>query len=432
MKESIEGVERFNSPGRGRGLRATKAFKVGDLLFSCAPYSAVLSVNSRSGYCECCFARKDGLAKCGKCKKAYYCNAACQKADWPMHKLECGPISAFGHKWNPTETVRLVARVLAKKKLQKERSSSEKLLLIDDMESHADDVDNDKRESVEQDVACLYQFYSKHLDFPEKKDLITLFSQVECNGFTVEDEELSHMGSAVYPDVALINHSCSPNIIVTYKSTTAEIRAVRDIAIGDEVMISYIDLLYPTADRNERLRDTYYFTCDCEDCDTKAGDKIRLKVRKRSDPIKPEAVSNMIRYSKKIIGEFRAAKVEKTPHELLVMCELSLDNMGEVFDDSNVYVLHMVYQAMGVCIYNGDWQTAIKYGQKLLRPFCEIYPPYSLNVSSMFLKIGRLNMGLEQYRDGTKAMTNALAIMEVAHGKDHPYIEEIKKEMKKR
>lgn len=35
---------------------------------------------------------------------------------------------------------------------------------------------------------------------------------------------------------------------------------------------SYIDLLYPTEDRNDRLRDSYFFTCECRECTTK--DKV--------------------------------------------------------------------------------------------------------------------------------------------------------------
>lgn len=37
-----------------------------------------------------------------------------QKQDWPMHKLECSAMCAFGQNWNPSETVRLTARILAK------------------------------------------------------------------------------------------------------------------------------------------------------------------------------------------------------------------------------------------------------------------------------------------------------------------------------
>uniref|UniRef100_A0A4W6D4K0 [histone H3]-lysine(4) N-trimethyltransferase n=1 Tax=Lates calcarifer TaxID=8187 RepID=A0A4W6D4K0_LATCA len=369
---SIEGLERFDSPGKGRGLRVTRPFKLGELLFSSPAYSYVLSVKERGCLCEFCFTRKEGLARCGKCKKAFYCNVKCQKGDWAMHKLECSAMTAFGEKWCPSEMARLVARILAKKKVQKERCVSEKILLLGEMQSHVEDVDNEKREMNEADIAGLYQFYSKHLDMPDHKDLLTLFSQVACNGFTIEDDELSHMGTAVYPDVALINHSCLPSVIVTYNGTSAEVRAVQDMKPGDEVLISYIDLLYPTDDRNNRLRESYYFTCDCQEC------KSKSKVRTRQ--------------------KFRASK------NLLEMCEQSLEGDGNI-------------------------DGAIRYGEKILKPYNRLYPPYSLNVSSMYLKLGRLYMGMERHSMGISAFKKALAIMEVAHGKDHSYLVELRKEM---
>ncbi|XP_040919974.1 N-lysine methyltransferase SMYD2-B [Toxotes jaculatrix] len=426
MTGSIEGIERFDSPGKGRGLRVTRPFKVGELLFSSPAYSYVLSVKERGSYCEFCFTGKEKLARCGKCKKAFYCNVKCQKGDWAMHKLECSAMTVFGENWCPSETSRLVARILAKKKLQKERSMSEKILLIGEVQSHVQDVDNEKREMNEADIAGLHRFYSKHLELPDHKDLLTLFSQVACNGFTIEDAELSHMGTAIYPDVALMNHSCLPSVIVTYNGTSAEVRAVQDMKPGDEVLISYIDLLYPTDDRNNRLRESYYFTCDCQECKTKSKDKVKLKVRKRSDPIEPEVINNMVRYARKTIKEFRAFKHIKTPSELLEMCEQSLEEMGAVFDDSNVYMLHMMYQAMGICLYMEDIDTAISYGEKILKPYNQLYPPYSLNVSSMYLKLGRLYMGMERHSAGINAFKKAMAIMEVAHGKDHQYLTELR------
>ncbi|XP_022621961.1 N-lysine methyltransferase SMYD2-like [Seriola dumerili] len=429
MTGSIEGLERFDSPGKGRGLRVTRPFKVGELLFSSPAYSYVLSVKERGCYCEFCFTRKEGLARCGKCKKAFYCNVKCQKGDWSMHKLECSAISAFGENWCPSEITRLVARILAKKKMQKERCVSEKLLLIEEIQSHVEDVDNEKREMNEGDIAGLHRFYSKHLEFPDHKDLLTLFSQVACNGFTIEDDELSHIGTAVYPDVALINHSCLPSVIVTYNGMSAEVRAVQNMKPGDEVLISYIDLLYPTDDRNNRLRESYYFTCDCKECKSRSKDKAKLKVRKQSDPFEPEVISNMVRYARKTIREFRAFKHTKTPSELLEMCEQSLEEMGAVFHDSNVYMLHMMYQAMGVCLYMQDIDGAIRYGEKILKPYNQLYPPYSLNVSSMYLKLGRLYMGMERYSMGISALKKAMAIMEVVHGKDHYYLTELRKEM---
>ncbi|TRY59154.1 hypothetical protein DNTS_032402 [Danionella cerebrum] len=307
--EGVAGVEQFASPGKGRGLRASRAFGVGELLLSCPAYSYVLSVKERGLICEQCFSRKTGLARCGKCKKAFYCNVNCQKKNWSMHKLECQAMCAFGQHWCPSETVRLVARIIARLRDQRERSPSENLLLLRDMEDHLEDLDNEKRQMIEAHIASLHQFYSKHLDFPEHQALLTLFSQVHCNGFTVEDEELSNLGLAIFPDIALLNHSCSPNVIVTYRGINAEVRAVQSISAGQEVSIlkiftSYIDLLYPCEDRMERLRDMYYFNCDCKDME-------KMSVRKLRDEIGEKEIRDMVRYARNAMEDFRRAKHEK-------------------------------------------------------------------------------------------------------------------------
>ncbi|KAM9612589.1 N-lysine methyltransferase SMYD2 isoform 1-T1 [Trichechus inunguis] len=455
------GLERFCSPGKGRGLRALRPFQVGDLLFSCPAYACVLTVHERGNHCEHCFARKEGLSKCGRCKQAFYCNAECQpssavegylpplpylvhpsqhlqkrkptpvtlREDWLMHKLECSPMVVFGENWNPSETVRLTARILAKQKIHPERTPSEKLLAVKEFESHLDKLDSEKKDLIQSDIAALHHFYSKHLEFPDTESLVVLFAQVNCNGFTIEDEELSHLGSAIFPDVALMNHSCCPNVIVTYKGTLAEVRAVQEISAGDEVFTSYIDLLYPTEDRNDRLQDSYFFTCECRECTTKDKDKAKVEIRKLTDPPKAEAIRDMVRYARNVIEEFRKAKHYKSPSELLEICELSQEKMSSVFEDSNVYMLHMMYQAMGVCLYMQDWEGALRYGRKIIKPYSKHYPLYSLNVASMWLKLGRLYMGLENKAAGEKALKKAIAIMEVAHGKDHPYISEIRHEI---
>lgn len=43
--------------------------------------------------------------------------------------------------------------------------------------------------------------------------------------------------------VALMNHSCCPNVIVTYKGTLAEVRAVREIEPGEEVSALCLNVL---------------------------------------------------------------------------------------------------------------------------------------------------------------------------------------------
>lgn len=336
---------------------------------------------------------------------------------------------SYGENWCPSETVRLVARIIMKQKATTERTQSERLLLLSEFEAHLDKLDSEKNEMNQTDIAALHHFYSRHIDFPDDQTLTVLFGQVNCNGFTIEDEELSHLGSAVFPDVALMNHSCSPNVIVTYKGTVAEVRAVQDIQPGDEIFNSYIDLLYPTDDRNERLRDSYFFTCVCNECATRSKDGGKMALQKLSSPPQPEEVRKMVHYARNVIEEFRRAKHYKTPSDLLEICELSQEKMSSVFADTNVYMLHMMYQAMGVCLYMQDWDGAMSYGEKIIQPYSVHYPAYSLNVASMYLKLGRLYLGLERKTQGVKALKKAIAIMEVAHGKDHHYVTEVKQEV---
>uniref|UniRef100_A0A7N6AB10 [histone H3]-lysine(4) N-trimethyltransferase n=1 Tax=Anabas testudineus TaxID=64144 RepID=A0A7N6AB10_ANATE len=432
-KTGIEGTERFQSPGKGNGLRAVRHFALGELVFACPAYSYVLTVNERGAHCEHCFTRKEDLFKCGKCKQAYYCNIDCQRGDWPMHKLECVAMCAYGENWCPSETVRLVARVIMKQRVTTERSPSERLLLLREFESHLDKMDSEKEEMNQADIAALHHFYSRHIrDLPDSQALTELFAQVNCNGFTIEDEELSHLGSAVFPDVALMNHSCSPNVIVTYKGTVAEVRAVKEINPGEEIFNSYIDLLYPTEDRRERLLDSYFFTCQCTECTTKSKDKAKMEIKKLSSPPETEEIQSMVHYAKNVIEEFRRAKHYKNILLLMIISFLSSlthHKMGAIFTDTNVYMLHMMYQAMGVCLYMQDWDGAMSYGEKIVQPYSVHYPAYSLNVASMYLKLGRLYLGLEKKAQGVKALKKALAVMEVAHGKDHHYVAEVKREI---
>lgn len=76
----------------------------------------------------------------------------------------------------------------------------------------------------------------------------------------------------------------------------------------------------------------------------------------------------MVRYARNVIEEFRRAKHYKSPSELLEICELSQEKMSCVFEDSNVYMLHMMYQAMGVCLYMQDWEEPCGTDRKSSSP----------------------------------------------------------------
>lgn len=89
--------------------------------------------------------------------------------------------------------------------------------------------------------------------------------------------------------------------------------------------------------------------------------RIRPNWKSKSSAIPPKAeiISDTIRYARNVLEEFWGAKHYKCPRELLSICELSQEKMSSVFEDSNVYIWHMMYPAMGVCLYVQDWEGAL-------------------------------------------------------------------------
>lgn len=71
---------------------------------------------------------------------------------------------------------------------------------------------------------------------------------------------------ALYPIASALNHSCRPNCVAVFNGSQLVIRAVKKICCGDELTISYIELLVPAQLRQKELRQHYFFECCCEKC----------------------------------------------------------------------------------------------------------------------------------------------------------------------
>ncbi|CAI5721159.1 unnamed protein product [Hyaloperonospora brassicae] len=87
----------------------------------------------------------------------------------------------------------------------------------------------------------------------------------ECNA--VNDDFVGVEGTALFSGICTMNHSCDPNCTVLYtKDGAAHVFAVQDIAEGDELCISYIDVDQDVDEREEHLRE-YQFICHCTRCE---------------------------------------------------------------------------------------------------------------------------------------------------------------------
>ena len=135
-----------------------------------------------------------------------------------------------------------------------------------------------KRPFTEEQVCALHLSITQ-LPPDQKKqfeDLANVFPEEEqgtevailrTNSFAMEDGQ----GSAVYPNLARINHSCFPNVrqeqdISVSGEVQMQIIASRDIEINEEINISYIDIRQTTERRREQLDMSYRFHCVCTLC----------------------------------------------------------------------------------------------------------------------------------------------------------------------
>lgn len=127
--------------------------------------------------------------------------------------------------------------------------------------------------------------------------------RLRTNGFTFSPYPDSSPHAGIFPTFSRCNHSCGPNALAHFNYTTwaIELRATRAIKIGEEISISYVDVLQASLERRVQLATTYGFTCSCKWCtlpnakqieSNSRRDEIAKRQRSRSTRIGEQAVSS--------------------------------------------------------------------------------------------------------------------------------------------
>lgn len=83
----------------------------------------------------------------------------------------------------------------------------------------------------------------------------------------VRDDDRAVSLRGLYPMGALQNHCCVPNTRHHFDNRQLlHVSATLPIATGEELTMSYTDLLWDTRSRRRFLRATKHFSCDCNRC----------------------------------------------------------------------------------------------------------------------------------------------------------------------
>ncbi|NWX47943.1 SMYD4 protein, partial [Steatornis caripensis] len=96
---------------------------------------------------------------------------------------------------------------------------------------------------------------------------ITVMQESESGDGAVVNNKPVRLATAFFPVLSLLNHSCSPNISISFSGTAATVRASQPIPIGQEIFHCYGPhrCRMRVAER-QQLLSQYFFECRCQAC----------------------------------------------------------------------------------------------------------------------------------------------------------------------
>ncbi|GIL49275.1 hypothetical protein Vafri_5404 [Volvox africanus] len=315
--------------GKGRHLIATRPFAPGEIILQQDPYVSVLSEKQTPWFCDFCYSYCQRPLRCSRSKLARYCCKDHQRLAWAAgYKEECEALVRCSPRV-PPPTIRLAARLLwrrARSLQQQQQQQAQEVQEVQkvqqpgpvhvhhhpprdsdheglwQLQHHWDRLDDRRKELFAQMAIVTRQYMYGSLDIPCPADddggdgatfgvngaaaasqaaqsglasrpgawpgfrtVAQLLSLLSCNCHTVCDEELRPLGIALYPTGALVNHSCNPTAVQTFRGRTLLLKALTPLAPGDEVTIAYIELAATRQERREMLAESYFFDINATD-----------------------------------------------------------------------------------------------------------------------------------------------------------------------
>uniref|UniRef100_A0A6F9DTW6 [histone H3]-lysine(4) N-trimethyltransferase n=1 Tax=Phallusia mammillata TaxID=59560 RepID=A0A6F9DTW6_9ASCI len=414
-------IEVFHSAEKGRGLCTKSGLLRGSVVLSCDPFVYVLTKSQKGVRCDHCLKRQDTLLRCSGCKFMRYCDRKCQKGAWHQHKPECAALKRVSPKI-PPDFVILLSRVLWKLEDSMDDNKPEDLISIVDLESNYSRLTDSQKEGLGQFVVVLHSYWGQGalpLQVPDIKAVLELCAKIKNNSFAISDEEMqADIGTGVYLSCSLLNHSCEPNCVAEFDQMRLNIRALRDIDQGEELLISYTDLFAPTCDRQEELMNVYRFQCKCVACTSCRHDKMMMQdFDGLMTSSKQESAKNFLRD----LHEFRdGGKYDKIK-------ELTDGYIHrKVLPPENVYMAKVLDFAMDAAIERHSYDKAFHYGALALTAYRnylhECHPMTGLQV----MKLGKILLYSAKCDEALQMLLESLKILQVTHSKGGLVMQELR------
>lgn len=215
----------INHPSKQRCVVARRKFKKGDVVIKNQSFGWKLMKSSWNTKCAACFQPCQTLLCCSKCKIVNYCSRNCQKSDWVQHKAECAHLPYLVNKYkhhdaNLTEIL-LILRTCALEVSTKKNKNTGSCFAGSEVGvcgcDHFHQLSTGVGGRYNDDTTCIIQEAATLTRKTHSvDDIIRLITTFRANNFGVLNDLLQCVGAAIHPLVAMLNHSCVPNCLITY------------------------------------------------------------------------------------------------------------------------------------------------------------------------------------------------------------------------
>ncbi|KAI0526417.1 hypothetical protein F5B22DRAFT_641563 [Xylaria bambusicola] len=289
-------VKQSQMPDAGKGLYAQVAFSPGEIVASVdRPLVTELEADRMLDTCAWCCQRAatdpierktaasmglphgfTEVKSCTGCRKVAYCSRACQSKAWKReHKYECKVISVEDLPPLPPG-VRGAIKIIGRSKADPDNEVMHTHKIINFwpagdpnamLEIHRLDKKRFDDFQVLGHAAWIYSGKPQADRLDLKSISRKVVSNIMSNAIILSSVfDGVPLGIAFDPLISSANHSCDPNAVLVFNQPRHEIRALRKIKAGEEILISYVEATNPFNVRQMQLKENYLFTCQCTRC----------------------------------------------------------------------------------------------------------------------------------------------------------------------
>ncbi|XP_026278286.1 SET and MYND domain-containing protein 4-like [Frankliniella occidentalis] len=268
----------------GRHVTTDDDVKAGDLLLTERPAVAVLLQERALTHCFECFRRLRAPVACPRCSAVLFCSAACRtQAERTHHAVECSVLPLL---WASGASITCLMALRAIAQLPKGAAPPASVMSLVTHTARRQTEDLLHRAHMAVFLARCLQAAGHAGEGDEVLRtggrLLTLLQLLQFNVHEVSELELkvppprgydsatsNFVGAALYPTLALFNHSCDPGVVRYFNGTTVVVHAARGLRAGQPVCENY-GFCYSNRPRQERLdalQRQYWFRCCCQACE---------------------------------------------------------------------------------------------------------------------------------------------------------------------